>query len=202
MARLSAEGVPVLDSLPVIETEAEAQFRTAEQVALRAMTLCVVAVRAEGLDEALTRKLIADFKLDDELTPKERKFVFNPQQSDHERAQFVWQYECYWVLLWACGFVDDLPTPKDIIDVKRAVEILRSRGRDAFLQAATLRAKSEILDEADLIYRYHWATRNAHLHGRQTPAGLNPDVVMERHHALNWLIGYSEQDWDDVTTDT
>ena len=27
-------------------------------------------------------------------------------------------------------------------------------------------------------------------------------VVMERHYALNWLIGYSDQEWDDVTTDT
>ena len=32
---------------------------------------------------------------------------------------------------------------------------------------------------------------------------LHSGVVMERHHALNWLIGYSERaDWDDVTTDT
>lgn len=27
-------------------------------------------------------------------------------------------------------------------------------------------------------------------------------VVQERHHALNWLIGYCGQDWDDITTDT
>ena len=27
-------------------------------------------------------------------------------------------------------------------------------------------------------------------------------VVQERHYALNWLIGYCGQDWDNITTDT
>jgi hypothetical protein len=27
-------------------------------------------------------------------------------------------------------------------------------------------------------------------------------VTDERHYALNWLIGYLEQAWDDVSTDT
>jgi hypothetical protein len=32
--------------------------------------------------------------------------------------------------------------------------------------------------------------------------GLDPGVTMERHHALNGLIGYDDADWDDVATDT
>jgi len=27
-------------------------------------------------------------------------------------------------------------------------------------------------------------------------------VTLERHYALNWLIGYMEQEWDDISTDT
>ncbi len=64
------------------------------------------------------------------------------------------------------------------------------------------RAIAEVLDEADLIYRYHWAARDARLKGRQPPAGLNLDVIQERHKALNWLIDYDRAEWDDVTTDT
>jgi len=26
--------------------------------------------------------------------------------------------------------------------------------------------------------------------------------VVERHPALNWLLGYQGQEWDDVSTDT
>nr|WP_246762835.1 DUF4272 domain-containing protein [Rhizobium sp. NZLR1] len=27
-------------------------------------------------------------------------------------------------------------------------------------------------------------------------------AVYARHYALNWLIGYMDQDWDDISTDT
>jgi uncharacterized protein DUF4272 len=202
IARLRAEGVPVNEGLPTIETEAEAKFRTTEQAALRAMTLCIVASRAEGLDEKTTEKLISDFRLPDTLTPKEKKFIFNPKPSDHDRLQLVCRYECYWVLLWALGFVEDLERPQNNCDVKRSVRILRDHGREEFLKKAKLRSNKEILDAADLIYRYHWAVRDAQLNGRKVPAGLDPDVVMERHYVLNWLVGYGDLDWDDVATDT
>ena len=58
------------------------------------------------------------------------------------------------------------------------------------------------LRQADLIYRYHWAVTNARLKGQRAPAALDPGVTQERHHALNWLIGYNEQDCDHVSTDT
>ncbi|MDR2636809.1 MAG: DUF4272 domain-containing protein [Zoogloeaceae bacterium] len=31
---------------------------------------------------------------------------------------------------------------------------------------------------------------------------MEPGVTMERHYALNWLIGYMDQEWDDISTDT
>lgn len=40
------------------------------------------------------------------------------------------------------------------------------------------------------------------MNGRDAPAGLEKGVVKERHYALNWLVGYMDQAWDDVTTDT
>ena len=62
----------------------------------------------------------------------------------------------------------------------------------------------QILDEADLIYRLHWAVRHADLNGRPIPLPLNRDMVMERHHALNWLIVPREEPypWDEIPTDT
>jgi len=71
-----------------------------------------------------------------------------------------------------------------------------------FIEHSELRPIADILDQADLTYRYHWAVRNAQLKGQQIPAALDPGVTQERHHALNWLIGYKEQAWDLVTTGT
>jgi hypothetical protein len=31
---------------------------------------------------------------------------------------------------------------------------------------------------------------------------LHPSIVYERHYALNWLIQYLDQDWDNVQTNT
>ncbi|HDS1213045.1 TPA: DUF4272 domain-containing protein [Shewanella algae] len=37
-------------------------------------------------------------------------------------------------------------------------------------------------------------------------ADISPDidrgVVLERHYALNWLIGFENSDWDEVDTPT
>ena len=60
-----------------------------------------------------------------------------------------------------------------------------------------------MLDQADLIYRLHWCVVDARLRNQpEPPADLQPGVVYERHYALNWLRGYHNADWDDVSTDT
>jgi len=42
---------------------------------------------------------------------------------------------------------------------------------------------------------------DARINGRQITE-IHPGVVYERHYALNWLINYMNQDWDDVSCDT
>jgi hypothetical protein len=202
IAVLKKEHVPFIDHLPVIETEAQAKRRTTDEVAARAMALCIVAIKGEGLEQPKVEKLVKKFGVADAFSPKERTFIDNPEPSKDERAQFSWRYECYWVMLWALGFVDDLARPDKMCDVHKAVSVLIDLGREDFLKKAKLRSATEILDAADLIYRYHWATTQASVDKKDPPAGLNPDVIGERHHALNWLIGYSNQEWDDVRTDT
>ena len=70
-----------------------------------------------------------------------------------------------------------------------------------WISNSRLRNTEDILNETDLIYRIHWATEDARINGKKVPAGLNSDVIMERHFALNWLTMYAD-DWDDITTDT
>jgi len=105
-------------------------------------------------------------------------------------------------MLWALGYVEDLGKPSSICDVSKAVTIMKERTSAQFLADAKLRSFSQVLDEADLIYRYDWAVVDARVNGKSAPAGLDPGVVQERHQALNWLIGYMDQHWDDVSTDT
>lgn len=202
IAILKSEKVPFIEHLPLIETEAESTRRTTEQVATRAMALCIVAVKGEGLEQKIIDELIDEYELASAFTPKEKEFISNPDPNQQERVQFAWRYECYWVMLWALGYVDTLERPDKICDVKVAISLLRDNGRDGFLKNARLRPQSEILDAADLIYRYHWAVVDTRIKELDAPAGLDAGIVLERHYALNWLMGYMDQAWDDVSTDT
>lgn len=199
---LRAEQVPLNTHLPVIETEAESKRRTKDEIAYRALSLLAVAVKGEGLEQKIVQRIVSDYALQGHFSPKESSFIQHAAPSRTELTQFSWRYEAAWVMLWALGFVERLGRPDAICDVQFAVRCMKERSTPTFLRDARLRPLSDFLDEADLIYRYHWAVVDARINGRPAPAGLNPGVTLERHYALNWLVGYMNQDWDDVSTDT
>jgi hypothetical protein len=202
MARLKKEGVPTVDHLPVITDSKSVKVRTSDEIAKRAIAICLAAVKGEGIEQDKIDSLVEKFGADKFFTPKEAAFIKNPAPTQQERTQFAWRYECYWTLLWALGYIDSLDRPEHICDVVKAVGFLRDRDTAQFLKDAKLRPVAEILDEADLIYRYDWAVVNARLKKKEAPAKLESGVVQERHYVLNWLIGYMDQEWDDISTDT
>ena len=136
------------------------------------------------------------------MTPREQAFLLNPTPPEPERIQFLWHYECLWVLLWALGHVDSLGMPSKVCDVRQAVKLVTGTPTDVFVSKSNLRPATEILDEADFIYRCHWIVNNAQQNGEAIPGGLDPGVVIERHIALNWLTCHHSQAWDEVTPDT
>lgn len=196
------ESVPINRHLPVIEAEGEVLARTKEEVSLRALSVLTVALKGEGLDHPNVEKIVGDYGLLAHLSPKERGFIKELEPSGHDRIQFTWRYEAAWTLLWALGYVERLGKPASICDVPEAVRIMTTRSADQFIAEARLRPIPALLDEADLIYRYRWALVDARLNQRQPPGGLHPGVAVERHHALNWLIGCMGEEWDDVSCDT
>lgn len=200
--RLAAEGVPINKYLPAIEAEAEAKRRTTEEIAYRAMALLVVAMNGATPDKAIADKIIAEYGLSDHLTPKERAFIATATPTDRDRTNFSWRFEAANTLFWALGYVDNLDKPTDACDPGALVKFMKPRSAKQFIADAKLRPLGEVLDQADLIYRYRWALVEARVKNRDEPAGLNGSVAVERHTALNWLIGYMDQEWDDVTPDT
>ena len=198
---LRREGVPVNMHLPAIEDETQVKVRTREEVAFRALALLTVSMKGAGLDNSSVQKIVADYGLAPQFTPDERRFIRDPAPSERESVQFSWRYEAAWVLLWSMGYVDQLGKPTGSCDVDAAIAVMRKRGPTQFVADAKLRPVSDIVEQADRIYRYHWAVVEASVSNGKL-GGLDPDVTMERHHALNWLIGYMDAEWDDVSTDT
>jgi hypothetical protein len=199
---LKLQNIPYIEWLPTIEDTKTSLPLNTEEVAYRAMALQVVAVKAEGLESNIVEKIINEYGLSSYFTKKERQFIYSQDIPETDRIQFLWRYEAYWVLLWALGFVEKLDYPDEICDVPLAVSFLADRSREQFLKEAKLRPQEEILDQADLIYRYHWAAVEARIKGKETPGNMDASILYERHYTLNWLIGSGQSEWDDVAIST
>lgn len=201
ISRLKAEGVPYIDWLPYIDPSDHVTLRTSDETARRAFCLFAVSMAADREMAKAARQAVKDYGVQDHLTPGERTVIFG-EPTKKQRVQASWSIEAAVPLLWHIGHLSELRRPDDVAEVGRIVDDIEELGPVDFFAQATARTKWAVLDEADLIYRYHWATRDAKLNGRAAPGGLDAGVVMERHRALNWLIGYADRaDWD-VTTDT
>jgi hypothetical protein len=203
LAVVKAMGLPCLEKLPVIEDEAQVQDRTPKEVAERcvAVVLCAVKGETQGEDQKLVDDLVRRFSADQYFSPSEAKFINNKTPDRQELVDYCWRYECAHVFLWALGHIEQLKPANEICDVAHDVEIMRDLGASAFVDKARLRTKSEILDMADLYYRLHWSAIDLRLKGK-TSDKVDEGIIRERHRALNWLIRYMQQEWDDVTTDT
>lgn len=201
-ALLRARGVPINDWLPVIgEGDDDKRLRTPREVAERAVALYAVSVGAASEEHENAVAFLRERGLWDAASPKERAFLLNPQPEEQEVIDFTWRYQALHVLLWALGHVEDLPFPDETCALPLQEFVLGIPIED-YVGRAALRPVDEILDATDLIYRCHWAVVEALLHGQEPAAGLQPDVVYERHYALNWLTRYGDAEWDDVSTDT
>jgi hypothetical protein len=201
--------IPYIDHLPVIESIEDVQMRSAEAIAKRAIACLWVIQVACDLNndqyddetQEFVLNVLEKMQVLNALTKKEQA-ILKRDVSEQDVVNMVWKYEAYWVLLWALGIVDELHYPDNIIDCDFAIQAVTScETFDAFMGKVRLRETEEILDQADLIYRYDWACVDARLKQQQAPAHLNSSVVVERHGALNWLIQI-DSDWDhpDVST--
>jgi hypothetical protein len=208
---LLSKSVPINKNLPVICGDEDAKNRNIEEIAKRAIALCIVAVKGEchatnnDIKDTndLIYRIINQYGASEFFSKKEKEFIENDNPNNKEVINFAWCYEGYTVMLWALGYIKELEYPEKICDVPTVVKILQKHDSyNNFLVNSKLKSKSEILDAADLIYRYDWACVNARIKNESAPGGLDSGVVFERHRALNWLIRYMEQDWDYVTTDT
>jgi len=99
-------------------------------------------------------------------------------------VHFSWH--AAYVLLWALGYIDSLAYPDQVCNIENDVRIIHDLTELQFRNKAKLRSKNEILDQADLILRLDWACVSARLKNQSAPGKLDKEVVLERHHSLNW----------------
>lgn len=201
--QLKNEGIAYIDWLPVIEDESEVKLKTPLEIAQRAIAclacINVVFEQKDGTYDteaiAFYQQLLSKFSIQN-LTEKEL-VVFECKADEQEQVNMIWKYEACWALLWALGFIDELKLPNEPMthdECHFAIGLLTSNNSiDEFLSKVKMRSLDEILDQADLIYRYHWACVDARINGKEV--NLDGSVVMERRAGLDWLFRV-DADWD------
>lgn len=202
---ISSWKIPVNLSLPCIDSENGVQIRTPRSVAERVIGLAYTNLVAfDTVPPEWSLNQLAEYQLTGLLTPKEKAFLANP--TPEQKLAETWKVEAIWTLLWSLKIVGELEFPDHLVNLNDlnsgtypvAMGISPLEFIDRF---DSMRPKNEILDACDLYYRYDWACVDSRIRN-QPMKTINPEIVYERHFALNWLINYEKQEWDDVRTDT
>lgn len=192
-----------------MQTEAEDHasdlVRSADDIARRALAL----FGAVGLALGAPRKDIVGWLkkegLWNELSPLELAYVSAEHPTKKQEIYTSWKSEGLIVLLWALGKVENLPAPNEQCDTSLFQQHLPpfvDISASDFISTAKRRSDEALLEMADELLKLHWRARDARRNSRAMPPELNIEIIQERHHAINWIIGYDGLPWDEVTTDT
>jgi hypothetical protein len=196
--RLGTMGVPVQRAEPPLDGIEEVFVRSAPEVALRAQVLWVCALRGEGLPSDSAVEMLTRVGLWDAATAKEQTFLKALSPSQEELSGYTWGYESLWILLWALGHVPTLYSPTTVSDVGFASRLLSETPVNAFVERASLRSTSDLLDEADFHHRLFASAQAAARQGQSIPAGLHSDVLIERQRAFRWLFRHWKGSWAEL----
>ncbi len=213
---LAKHKIMINPNLPRIENEDEARLKSPEEIVKRVVAAFLTAQIAidicnnDGAEESAKffTPILERFGLTDELTDDEKPY-FDLEKCgkiDRDAAnQIQWRIEMCVPLFWACGFRKKLEYPSKMADTTKEIKLIgSSENFGELMKHVKMRSLSEILDAADLIFRMDWACVEARIENTPGIMGdLFPDVVVEQHKGLNWLIGaYDAEDWDSVRPNT
>jgi hypothetical protein len=194
---LKARGVKINPHLPFIEPIESLAPPDATIVGAR----CFVLGYLTGVCyEVPTREIASElhkWKLWDFVSSDENQLLGEEEPSRQTRINCGWLTECIQVLAWGLGLAE-LDHWRECDDDLADRFPLYTDPWEVIIHAH-LRPFQEVYQQSDLLYRLHWAVKNSKDRGKN--AGLNWEVIQERHKGINWLSGL-ERDWDEVTTDT
>ena len=195
--------IPINVHLPLIEEESESKIRDAKDIAKRLLVLTYLNVSAEQEDKSEIIEFLHTDDLWNAVSEDEKALFLKKELTEQETYNISWRSECIYLMLWAINKVDILEFPPRNCEISEILKLLPDYLEPSkdFIENAKLKATNEILDMSDLLYRLHWAVRQAGLEKKNSPRDIDPGIVQERHYAINWITYYYDN-WDDITTDT
>lgn len=205
---LQQQGIPYIDELPPLPSSYDIAGKTYDEIAKRAIALCICCNYASDIvsnkkkkyikeSKKFFNKLLDKYNVKDIMTKEERELF---EKGNHDVAvQISWQFEGCAILLWALGLLEHISYPDTLVNPDEITSIISScNNYSEFVQKCAFRPVEEILDLADLTYRYNWYCVDAQIEGEEPK--INSEIVVERYRALKWLL--TDEKWDKVDINT
>lgn len=205
---LQQQGIPYIDELPPLPSSYDIVGKTYDEIAKRAIALCICCNYASDIvsnkkkkyikeSKKFFNKLLDKYNVKDIMTKEERE-LFEKGNRD-VAIQISWQFEGCAVLLWTLGLLDYPSYPDTLVNPDEITSIISScNNYSEFIRKCEFRSVEEILDLADLTYRYNWYCVDAQIEGEEPK--INSEIVVERYRALKWLL--TDEKWDKVDINT
>lgn len=178
--------VPFLETLSPLPLIQQTTRRKPQQVHQRLLIETALASRAAGLPRKDYQPLL-DHLDPSSFTAAEKTFLNADRIDVNDQIDYLWRAERAHTLAWSLSAVESSTWPSQTAQPERLLAV----ALQSLQSSPVLRPQSELLDQADLIYRLHWSALNARYLDRDPPDHLQIDVLQERHHALAWLLGLS-----------
>jgi Domain of unknown function (DUF4272) len=182
---------PASDVFPVI-LASDRGVRTAEEIRWRALSLCLVALKGQGLSQHEVFGIADAWDLWDHTTLEENDFILDPAPAEQELLNAAWRFEGVQVLAWAVGLARHLAFADTPVDSGVMTELtLRAiagsgPGGGAIWAQWPMRSVAELLDGADVARRLDIIARAAIAAGADPV--VHPGIAHERNAAFDWLL--------------
>lgn len=195
-------GYPQPASLP-LASELTAP-RGAEEIALRCLSLYAVlfSLFADDVPKPVVRDWMAANGLETNWSSLERRFLGGEQLSEDELDRLSDRVESANALCWALGKTAEL-SPANYVDENLDAlfpDIRGGESSDLFMRSICIREVEDLIQATDLYYVLHWGITEESLCKRPRPGNVDAYVIVERRHALEWIM--CDLNWDDVSLDT
>lgn len=182
-------GITLEDDLPPIEEEDVVTLRSTKEVAERILILSYLSCIASdpSLGQPVMIFLIHE-GLWEKATEEEKAFFHKTQFTEDDLNILFSRTESIWMLLWVINKVDQLSLPNVEASFQEIFSHLPGflEPTGEFIEAATMRSISEILDQSDFIFRFNWALREADARGVKT-IDSSEHIAYERFFSLGWV---------------
>ena len=181
--------------------------RSLVEVIERTLALGAVVAVSFGAPSSELTVWLEESELQTALTGDEREFILSDRRTSEQQMNMSWQSERLTVLLWALGKIESLPEPAVPCNTSTLEALVPPYGDqtlEEFRQTVRIRSEDELFDAANALQDLHSIARQRmrNVDYRPKVAAVDVEIVQERHHAINWLVGYCGQSWDEITTDT